>query len=173
LGDGRGVLFFHFCILVFGLKTAGQTLTRVLKPIILWLGQDGVRLKFYIDDGIVSARGKVKADKDYARVLNTLQAAGFRVTMNKSNAVGTASCRIEYLGLIIDSRAMTISVPPAKMAEVRSVLKNLLDKSKVTVRELSSVVGKVVPLEPATGPSLGHEWHPTWFQRPPASTAGA
>jgi hypothetical protein len=151
---GRGVLFFHFCILVFGLKTAGQTLTRVLKPIILWLGQDGVRLKFYINDGIVSARGKAKADKDYARVLDTLQAAGFRVAMDKSNAVGTASCRIEYLGLIIDSRAMTISVPPAKMAEVRSVLKSLLAKSKVTVRELSSVVGKVVALEPATGPSV-------------------
>jgi hypothetical protein len=102
----------------------------------------------------VGLRGKAKADKDYARVLDTLQAAGFQVAMDKSNTVGTASCRIEYLGLIMDSRAMTISVPPAKMAEVRSVLKSLLTKSKVTVRELSSVVGKVVALQPATGPSV-------------------
>jgi hypothetical protein len=87
-------------------------------------------------------------------VLDTLEAAGFKVAMNKSNAVGTAACRIEYLGLIIDSKAMTISVPPAKMAEVRSVMENLLNKSRVTVRELSSVVGKAVALEPATGPSV-------------------
>jgi hypothetical protein len=154
LGDGRGIRFFHFCILVFGLKSAGQTLTRVLKPIIVWLGQDGIRLKFYIDDGIVSARGKAKADKDYARVLDTLKAAGFMIAMNKSHAIGTASCRIEYLGLIIDSKAMTISVPPAKMAEVRAGVRNILDKTQVTIRELSSVVGKVFALEPATGPSV-------------------
>jgi hypothetical protein len=87
-------------------------------------------------------------------VLDTLKAAGFMIAMNKSHAIGTASCRIEYLGLIIDSKAMTISIPPAKMAEVRAGVRNILDKTQVTIRELSSVVGKVFALEPATGPSV-------------------
>jgi hypothetical protein len=52
---------------------------------LAWSGR--VRLKFYIDDGIVSARGKAKADKDYARVLDTLRAAGFCIAMDKSNTV--------------------------------------------------------------------------------------
>jgi hypothetical protein len=46
--DGCEV-FFLYVVLVFGLKTAGQLLGRVLKPVLTFLAEGGVRLLVYID----------------------------------------------------------------------------------------------------------------------------
>jgi hypothetical protein len=43
--------FYMFVGLVFGLRTAGQVLGRLLKPVIMAAWASGAHLLIYIDDG--------------------------------------------------------------------------------------------------------------------------
>jgi hypothetical protein len=63
--------FFFFVVLVFGLSPAGQVLGRILKPLLSFLAQEGVRLLVYIDDG----RGAAST-KELLAFLRTLQHKG-------------------------------------------------------------------------------------------------
>jgi hypothetical protein len=67
--SGAGEEFYCFCVLVFGLKPAGQILGRLLKPVLVFLAQQGIWLSVYIDDGRGLAVSKAKADDDYALVV--------------------------------------------------------------------------------------------------------
>ena len=48
-----------------------------------------------------------------------------------------------FLGLELDSRTMTIRIPLHKINELRQILLTLLDKRKITLKELQSLVGKL------------------------------
>jgi hypothetical protein len=146
--------FFFFVILVFGLKTAGQVLGRLLKPLISFLGLSGVRLLVYIDDGRGTARSKEKADDDYTLTLCVLASAGLSVSAERSDAPGDSSQVKEYLGFIIDTVRMFIFVPEHKLARVRELLSLFLLSHRHRCREAASMVGKMVSLEPALGAEI-------------------
>jgi hypothetical protein len=107
-----------------------------------------------VDDGRNTARDKVKADADYLLTLETFKAAGFTITYKNSDRPGQSDTKKEYLGFCIDSKTMTIHVPEAKLVRVKGILKTFLAKPVGKVREVASVIGKLIALEPALGRSI-------------------
>ena len=59
----------------FGLATAGQVLTRMLKPLRAEIASRGIRHSIYMDDGHVMAATPVKAAEDLAQVYEVIRQA--------------------------------------------------------------------------------------------------
>jgi hypothetical protein len=146
--------FYHFVVLVFGLCPASQILGRVMRPILIFLSLKGIRNIMYVDDGRTAAASKAQADKDYETTLTALQDAGFVVAAEKSDRLGDSAQRKECLRFIIDAEHMTVHVPAKKLARIRKILDEFMKTRRHKVRDIASVIGKLVSLEPALGRSI-------------------
>jgi hypothetical protein len=73
------------------------------------------------------------------------------VAVEKSDKLGDSAQRKEYLGFIIDTCDMTVHVPEQKLKRVLDILSNFLRRRRHKVRDVASLVGKLVSLEPALG----------------------
>jgi hypothetical protein len=144
-------VFFVYIVLVFGLKTAGQLLGRVLKPVLIFLAEGVVRLLVYIDDGRGSAASKDLADEHYALVLCILASAGFTVSFERSEGPGESARVKEYLGFILDTEHMCVTVPEHKLIQIKRDLGIFLEKSRHSCRVVASIVGRINSLEAALG----------------------
>jgi hypothetical protein len=146
--------YFYYTVLVFGLKVAAQVLGRVFKPLLQYLARHGVRCVLYIDDGRPTGSNKHEADKAYAFTLDTMESAGFVIAIEKSFARDSSTQDAAFLGVIIDTRLMEVRVPAAKLAHIKDALTELLARDRFTVRELSSVIGRLISVEVAFGPRI-------------------
>jgi hypothetical protein len=146
--------FYHYVVVVFGLGPAGQALGRVVRPILRTLANLGIRNLVYLDNSIVIASSKLRADADYEITLNLFKSAGFIFAEEKSDPIGASAQRKEYLGFLIDTASMTVEVPELKMLRIRKLLELFLTSNSHKVREIASMVGKLNALEPALGKSV-------------------
>jgi hypothetical protein len=108
----------------------------------------------YVDDGRTLAGTKKRADNDYAVTINVFQQSGFTVAVEKSDKLGDSVQRKEYLGFIKYTCNMTVHVPEQKLRRVLNILSDVLCRRRHKVRDVASLVGKLVSLEPALGRSI-------------------
>ena len=70
-----------------------------------------------------------------------LQHVGFLINIKKSYLQPTST--LEFLGVIVDFGEMTLSLPKEKRLKVQNHCQDILEKGKVTVRELSKLIGRL------------------------------
>ena len=70
-----------------------------------------------------------------------LQHLGFLINIKKSYLEQTST--LEFLEVIVDSGEMTLSLPEEKLPKVQYHCQEILEKGKVTVRELSKLIGRL------------------------------
>jgi hypothetical protein len=126
----------------------------MMRPILRKLSEMGIRNVMYVDDGWVVASTKDKANADYAIALFYFKRAGFIVALEKSDPIGAASQRKEYLGFLIDTKAMIVDFRRQKMLRIKDLLEKFLTSNTHKVREIASMIGKLKALEPALGKSI-------------------
>lgn len=63
--------------------------------------------------------------------------------LNLEKSELTPSQIIEFFGTMVDSVAMTLSLPGAKRQSMSSLCSKILGGSSVTLRELASLLGKL------------------------------
>jgi hypothetical protein len=143
--------FYHYVVVVFGIGPAGQALGRVMRPILRTLANLGIRNLVYVDDGIVIASSKIRADADYEVTLNLFKSVGLVMAEEKSDPIGASAQRKEYLGFLINMASIVVEVPELKMSRIRKLLELFLTSNSHKVREIASMVGKLNALEPALG----------------------
>jgi hypothetical protein len=146
--------FHHFVVVVFGLGPAGQLLARVMRPILTYLMLRGIRNTMYIDNGRTVGATKSKADGNYALTLKMFVGGGFTVAAEKSDKIGDSLQEKEYLGFVIDTRSMTVHIPKLKLERILSQLTIFLKAKQYKVRDVASMVEKLIALEPALGRSV-------------------
>jgi hypothetical protein len=151
--DGKERLY-HYVVVVFGLGPAGQALGRVMRSILIYLAKCGIQNMMYVADGRVGASSKQKADADYAKTIDVFGKAGFIVNKEKSDKLGDFTQRKEYLGFCIDTEKMAVYVPELKLARVLGILDAFMRRRRHRVRDIASVIGKLISLEPALGGSV-------------------
>ena len=145
--------FYAYTCMPFGLATATQCLARVTKAICRYAAVHGIRNSLYIDDGRIGAATKELCVAQLEEMLSIWTRAGFVIASDKTDTAETVSQIKPYLGFVIDSRSMTVSASARKLESVKQALEEfLLHPGTVTAKELASVVGKMVAMEPAFGP---------------------
>jgi hypothetical protein len=129
----------EFACLPFGLASTPRVFTKLTKPVLSVLRQRGIRLIAYLDDFLIMAESAQLALQHEATALNLLEGLGFVVNYPKS--LLTPSHQIEFLGFVVNSASMTLSLPKDKIKKVLQNCQQLLDNPVTSVRELSKFLG--------------------------------
>uniref|UniRef100_A0A7M5V2U7 Reverse transcriptase domain-containing protein n=1 Tax=Clytia hemisphaerica TaxID=252671 RepID=A0A7M5V2U7_9CNID len=97
--DGREK-FFIFCVLPFGLSSAPMLFTKLLRSLVSYWHDHGIKICVFLDDGGGTESNLVKAISSSNFVKRSLKSSGFVVNQEKS--VWHPQKRLTWLGVIID-----------------------------------------------------------------------
>ena len=126
---------YQFTCLQFGLSCAPWAFTKVLKPVSAFLRSVGVRLIIYIDDILVIGKTPDEVRNHVEALIALLEGLGFIVNMEKS--VLTPSQQIEFLGLLLNTPSMCLTLPGHKIRTIRGEAAQLLRQGKFSARKLA------------------------------------
>ena len=94
----------------------------------------------YIDDFFILSPSKEQCAHSKDVLISLLTDLGFAVNHKKS--VGPSQ-QVTFLGVMLDSVSMTMSIPPCKLQETRDAAVDWCKRSKATKRQLQSLIGKI------------------------------
>ena len=132
----------EFICLPFGLSSAPRVFTKVLKPFVGAVRNKGIRLVIYLDDMAIISSYRELSLEESAIVIQILESLGFII--NKEKSVLIPSQKIAFLGYVIDSVEMTISLPERKINKLQEQALSLWEKTQCSIRELAHVIGLIV-----------------------------
>ena len=130
--------FYVFTVLPFGLATACYLFTKMMQPLIKYWRGRRLEAIVYIDDGVVTVRGRQEALAESNRVKQDIENAGFVINVGKS--IWEPSHTIEWLGFLIDLSVGEFSVPASKIDALKSKLLKTKEAKCVLAREFASVI---------------------------------
>ena len=133
-------VYYQFTCLPQGLSSAPRIFTKVMRVVLSFLRIRSVRIAAWIDDFLIAARSRQLCQEHAFLTVRTFEELGFVPNREKSQLVPVQ--RINHLGLVWDSVEYSVSVPPDKVADVRSKCLRALS-SRVPLRLLSSILGSL------------------------------
>ena len=138
---------YRFKCLVQGYRDAPRLFSKLLRPVFAHLHELGMISSSYIDDFIflASSDSELRNYLDYASKL--FDNLGFTINLNKSSFL--PSHEMEYLGFILNSSSMTVTLTLQKQEKIKTLGSELLMDSKITVRKFASFIGNLVAASPA------------------------
>ena len=142
----RGKLY-QFCVLPFGLSSAPRVFTKVLIPAIATLRNLGYISCNYIDDALLIGNSFQDCLLNVHARVQLFESLGFIV--NKQKSVLQPCKRIEFLGFIIDSSSMQISLPERRVHAIVRSCRNLRVTPNAKIRQICHVIGLMVSSEVA------------------------
>ena len=134
-----GSKHYAFLGLPFGLSTAPQVFTMLLKPVAAFLRKQGYRIIIYLDDFLLLASSREEALHLSQVTLTRLQSLGFQINWKKSTLTPTQ--KITYIGFLIDSWSMTFHLPDMKVRKVLAACESALCHPGMTAWHLASLLG--------------------------------
>ena len=118
---GREV--FQYVSMPFGLGPTPRVFTKILKPVVGFLQQQGLRLVVYLDDILIIGSSEVETRKAVKMVVGLFESLGFVIQLEKS--ITKPSQSLEYIGLVVDTNAMSFSLPLEKKKAFGTVQQSL------------------------------------------------
>ncbi|KAI9554940.1 reverse transcriptase [Daphnia sinensis] len=126
-----GCQVYQFSCLPFGLSSAPWAFTKILKPVVAFLRGKGFKLIVYLDDFLLISSSRSQARRDFLFVVELLESLGF--VINKTKSSGEPSQSREFLGLLVDSRSLTLSLKKEKVEKMILMCRNLLSQDEVSL----------------------------------------
>lgn len=138
---------YEFVCLPFGYSLAPRTFTKVLKPLYSLLRSNGMKVCYYIDDTLIIAASEAECSANVHKVVRLLGDLGFKINFKKSQLDPVT--QLTYLGFILDSSTMTISLPEDKIEKIISKCSQLHQSKIATIRQVAEISGLLVSAFPA------------------------
>lgn len=142
---------YQFTCLPFGLSCAPWAFTKVMKPIAIFLRSMGVRMIVYIDDILLMGDSPDQVENHLKALIYLLTGLGFVINIPKS--ITTPSQQIEYLGLLVNSSTLQLSLPGEKLHNIRLEIGQMRQKPHITARQLAQLIGKLQAASQAVFPA--------------------
>lgn len=142
----RGQLF-EFTCLPFGLCTAPFVFTKVMKPVLFYLRDMGLLSTAYLDDILCVGNSHSNCQTNVQITREVLNRLGFIVNEDKSLQGAQQSCK--YLGFVINSIDMTLSLPCEKRIKLLNAITEFEGRKVCRIRELAGLIGLLVAACPA------------------------
>jgi hypothetical protein len=109
----------------------------------------------YIDDGLLVGPLKDRVMRRYGLAMDVFNKAGLLINLEKSTVPEDASTKVIFLGVCIDTEGMCVHASFQKVKVLREAIAAMLRiYGSIPVWKLASLVGKLVALEVAFGPSI-------------------
>ena len=123
----------------------------MLKPFVGSIRNKGIGLVIYLDDMAIISSSRELSSQEAAIVVQILESLGFII--NKEKSVLIPSQKMVFLGYVIDSVEMTVSLPEEKLNKLKEQTLSLREKPQCSIRELAHVIGLIVSSFPAIKPA--------------------
>ena len=139
--------YYQFTCLPNGLSSAPRIFTKILKPVYARLRSIGHTCMGHIDDSLLVGQSLNSCHRNIADTVSSFTNLGFTIQTVKS--VLQPQQKIDFLGFVLDSITMTVTLTAAKAMKVRSACQNLLFQKTTTIRSIAQVIGFLVSSFPA------------------------
>ena len=138
---------YEFTSLPFRLAPAPLVFTKLMKPVVSLLRKWGIRILLYLDDMLIMAKSP-ELLKQHLQVVTTLLAQlGF--VLNLKKCVTSPTQIIEFLGFLINSITMTLSLPSEKVGKLQKECRHTINLKSVSGRHLAHLIGMMTSCIPA------------------------
>ena len=141
--------YYHFRVLPFGLASSPFLFSKMLLPAIQHLRMQGLKLFVYVDDILVISQTAKMCWEHTLKLRNLLSTLGWVVREDKSSQAPNQE--ILFLGFLVNSRSMTLSLPPGK---AHSVVHDLRRFARRPILYPRKVVARVLGLAMSTSPAV-------------------
>lgn len=143
---------FQFRTLPFGWCEAPRTFCRAIRHSLLeTLRSEGFRCSAWLDDIIIMAGTKEQALQARVRAITILHELGFSIS-GKSQL--NPSQMVLYLGFVINSTEMEITLPQAKVADYsKAAARAAKCRAELPTKQAESLLGKLQSTSAAVGHS--------------------
>ena len=148
---------YQFRVLPQGYKRSPLIFTKLLKPALSLLRSMGYTLLMYIDDLWIQGEDYSHCKEAVRDAVMILDKLGFTIHPEKSRF--EPDQEIEFLGFVMNSTKMTISISQAKSEKIRAACRRLLEENRPSIRMLSEVIGQLVAAE------QGNKYAPIFYKR--------
>ena len=136
-----GSKLYQYTALPNGFAPGPRKFTKLLKPPLAKLRKLLVLVAAYIDDLITADLSLPQCIDNVIKLVALLRKLGFYINVEKS--IFFPAQILEYLGFIIDSLNMTIQLTPKKECSIAALCKEALHSHKLTIRDISRLLGKM------------------------------
>ena len=141
----------QFTCLPFGLSSTPYVFTKLLRPVLTFLRDKGIRCLMYLDDMLILGRTAMELNHNFELVKPLLTSLGFLVNEDKSVPYPTQE--LQFLGFLINSKRMTLAVTDKKIKSLISQCKTLMESPQNTIRQLARIIGIMTSMTPAVLPA--------------------
>ena len=132
---------YSFNVLPFGMTSSPRIFSKVLKPAIIWLRSQGLKISFYLDDIFIAADSIQLLSSHTSLTLKLLTFLGFFPNYSKSSLIPSQT--LIHLGYVWNSSSLSIHLPSEKLDKTRNFAFKLLNRQH-SLRDISSFLGKVI-----------------------------
>ena len=133
---------YQFTCMPNGLACAPRLFTKLLKPVYGHLRAQGLLSVGYIDDSYLQGYSYDDCRHNVSTTSTFLSELGFCVHEEKSNFI--PSQEIEFLGFLLNSKLMIVSLTPNKSRRLKQACEKLMTQTQPSIREVSEVIGILV-----------------------------
>ena len=139
--------FYQWKCLPFGLNGSPYFFYKVIRPVLQYLRQRGLRIVAFVDDFLLmSSPESILSDRQI--VLDTFAELGLLLNFEKSSLEPAHSK--EYIGYVIktvnDDGKVWIHVPQARIRKLRHDIRRALHLGTATARALARIAGQCVSM---------------------------
>ena len=130
---------YEFLCLCLGLGPVPRVITKILKVPISFFCPLNSRILIYLEDMLLMSESIEKLLVARDTVIFLLQNLGFVKTLKRSFMEPVQT--IEYLGIVINSIRMTLSLTEEKLKEILQECKTIFSIKEINVLQLTQLVG--------------------------------
>jgi hypothetical protein len=149
--DSGEIIYFVFCVMIYGCKPATSIVTKLTYPIVKFLHRQGIKFAIFIDDGRTMAATQDLTALHHEIVQETFIKAGWNIQYKKTTKVPVQ--QLYHQGFICNSEKMEYKLPDFKVDHLKTVLQEIISSVQpIPVKLLARAIGKVLSCERALGP---------------------
>ena len=137
--------YYQFICLPHGYQDGPRVFTKVLKAPFAYLRRQGHASVIYLDDGYLQASTYEECCKNIQCTTSLLEALGFFIS---DKSVLTPTTRLIFLGFILDSDAMTITLTEKRKGKILSAAKVMASAPTQRIRAVAALVGMIIAALP-------------------------
>ena len=139
--------YFKFVCMPYGYGPAMRIFTKISKIPFSILREKGFLSVVYVDDSYLQGDDYEDCFSNVLNTIEILRSLGFTIHPEKSKFIPT-QC-ITFLGFILNSVQMTITLILEKKEQILNLCHEILKEDVVTIRFLSKLIGNLVAAFPA------------------------
>ena len=141
--------FFQYKVLPFGLSTAGQIFTKIIRELIKHWRSSNIQAVVFLDDGLQTNTDITMATQHSMQIKGSLLSSGF--IPHRTKSIWLPAQILTWLGFVIDLVQGRIFLTEERLVKTENLIDYILSLELVPVKLLSKISGLLVSMEKSHG----------------------